>query len=487
MSRASRTNIPTRRAVLQGTGALAAAAAFPSVLDAEPRIIVNDASRLSSTPVALHLHLRTDDQAAFVAKLRSELKSAATARRPFAVAVARHSMGGQSIPQDGTAVTMGAGLCEIDRNSMTFRATAGTTWRQVIATLDKAGLSPAVMQSNNDFGVGSTFCVNAHGWPVSYGPFGSTVQAINLMTADGTILRCTPTDNAELFNLAMGGYGLFGIVLDIEAAMVPNLLLAPTYQTMPTTDFARSFLTALGDEHVKMAYGRLSVAKDGFFDDALMCTYRPLPTPAEGLPPAAHENAFTGVSRRIYRAQTGWEFAKRFRWLMETKIGPMSSGIATRNTLMNEPVANLANDDATRTDILHEYFIPPERFNDFVGACRDIVPKSDLEFLNVTLRYVKPDTQSVLAYAPQQRIAAVMSFCQPVTSAGEREMRTMTEALIDRVTAIRGTFYLPYRLHARRDQLRTAYPRFDEFVARKKHYDPGLLLRNVMWDTYAAG
>jgi FAD/FMN-containing dehydrogenase len=34
---------------------------------------------------------------------------------------------------------------------MTFRASAGATWRDVIATLDKAGFSPPVMQSNNDF------------------------------------------------------------------------------------------------------------------------------------------------------------------------------------------------------------------------------------------------------------------------------------------------------------------------------------------------
>jgi hypothetical protein len=32
--------------------------------------------------------------------------------------------------------------------------------------------------------------------------------------------------------------------------------------------------------------------------------------------------------------------------------------------------------------------------------------------------------------------------------------------------------------------VRAAFPRFDEFVERKKHYDPGLLFRNLMWDTY---
>jgi hypothetical protein len=58
-------------------------------------------------------------------------------------------------PRDGTAITFTKGSCEIDSSAMTFRASAGATWRDVIAMLDKAGFSPPVMQSNNDFGVGS--------------------------------------------------------------------------------------------------------------------------------------------------------------------------------------------------------------------------------------------------------------------------------------------------------------------------------------------
>jgi FAD/FMN-containing dehydrogenase len=474
----------SRRAVLKGASTLIAASATPSLGHAAQRAIVNDASGLNPTPVAVHLTLPSNSEAAFIARLRVELKAAAAANRPFAVAVARHTLGGQSIPRDGTAITLSTGSCDIDSSQMTFRASAGATWREVIATLDKAGFSPAVMQTNNDFGVGSTFCVNAHGRPVPYGPFGTTVSAIRLMIADGSILRCTPQENSELFALAMGGYGLLGVVLDVEAAMVPNVLLKPTYEKMPSISFAQRFLTAVDDEHVQMAYGRMSVARRGFFEEALLCSYRPLPTSAEGLPPATSRGSLTTISREIYRAQIGSEVAKRARWLVETKVATMGSSAATRNSLLNEPVANLADRDTSRTDILHEYFVAPERFAEFIRACQDIIPSSKLEFLNVTLRYVKPDPLSVLAYARERRIAAVLTFSQSVTPDGERKMLVMTEALIDRVLEMGGSFYLPYRLHARRDQVRAGYPGFDKFVERKKHYDPGLLFRNLMWDTY---
>jgi hypothetical protein len=68
----------------------------------------------------------------------------------------------------------------------------------------------------------------------------------------------------------------------------------------------------------------------------------------------------------------------------------------------------LAETNPRRTDILHEYFIPPDRFGDFLAACRDIIPASKQELLNVTLRYVEADPTSVLSFAPAPRIAAVM-------------------------------------------------------------------------------
>ena len=50
-------------------------------------------------------------------------------------------------------------------------------------------------------------------------------------------------------------------------------------------------------------------------------------------------------------------------------------------------------------------------------------------------------------------------------------MAALTERLIGAVLAIGGSFYLPYRLHARGDQLRKAYPRLDGFIAGKREYD----------------
>jgi len=479
---------PTRRDFVGRTLALAASSACAPAGFAEQRTILNDASRLNPTPVAKHWPARMGEQDEFIVRLRSELAQAAAVNRPVAVGVARHSMGGQSLPRDGTAITLSGQVLQTDAAAKTYLVNAGARWADVIQTLDPLGFSPAVMQSNNDFGVGSTYCVNSHGWPVPYGPFGSTVRSLRMMLADGSIIECSRTKNSELFSFAMGGYGLFGVVLDLEVDMVRNMLLAPKVEIMKGSEFASRFTGALtSDPAIRMAYGRLSVARSTFFREAVMFTYRAAPNPQNRLPAATSKSFLTTVSRDIYRAQTGNETAKNARWVAETRLNPaLSSGVATRNTLMNEPASNLASRDLRRTDILHEYFIPPERFPAFIADCTEIIPPARAEFLNVTLRYVGADDTAALAYAPSPRIAAVMSFSQEISPEGEVEMIQITERLIDRAVNLGGAFYLPYRLHARRDQLRSAYPHAEAFAERKRFYDPNLLFRNAMWDAYFA-
>lgn len=450
---------------------------------------LEDASKLLKLPVHKHLIVESAGEDELIAALRRELKEAASENRPVAVSAARHSMGGQSLPKNGVAITFENPGLEIDKAAKICRVNAGTRWFQAIKELDRQGFSPAVMQSNSDFGVGSTFCVNAHGWPVPYGPFGSTVRAIRLMLHDGTILRCSRDENSELFQLSMGGYGLFGIILDLEIDIVENLLLKPEIVKMPAEKFAEYFIQQAEDPQVNMAYGRLEVARESFFREAVAISYRAEPASGEELPKVEDGGIVSFLSRKIYRAQIGSEWAKRQRWRIESGIAPsLTSGIATRNTLMAEPVANLASSDKDRTDILHEYFVPPENFTQFVEACRRIIPPSPLEFLNVTLRYVKADEESVLSFAPTRRIAAVMSFSQRRReNADESEMRRVTEALINAAHEGGGSFYLPYRLHATPEQLTKIYPQIDRFAARKRHYDPGLLFRNLMWDIYFSG
>lgn len=445
---------------------------------------LNDASGLSQTPVFRHITMGQDPGDRLIAEIRGEITEAATAGRPFNIGAARHSMGAQAIPQGGHAITFENGLVEANTAARTYRAHAGARWSQVIAALDPIGYSPAVMQSNNDFGVAATFCVNAHGWPVPFGPMGATVRSFRMVLPTGDLVTCSRRENADIFNLTMGGYGLTGAIIDMVVDMEPNQRLQPAFQTLPAAGFSTAFMAAVADPQITMAYGRLNVDRARLFEDALLVTYT-LAADQSDIPAARGSGLMSRMASYVYRWQLGNEPMKRLRWWTETALAPtFGDGPATRNSLINEPVVTLDDRDPTRTDILHEYFVSPDRFDDFLTACREVIPASYQEFLNVTLRYIAQDDESVLSYAPTPRIAAVMSFSQEMTSRGEADMANMTRALIDRITEIGGSYYLPYRPHATVAQLTRSYPRAAEFAAAKRELDPDLTFRNNLWDSY---
>ncbi|MEM1151099.1 MAG: FAD-binding oxidoreductase [Pseudomonadota bacterium] len=444
--------------------------------------ILNDASQLSATPI--HSHVRpTSHGDALIEAFRTELKAAKAEGRPVNVGAARHSMGGQAIPKNGHAITVDNAWIEVDSAARTYRANGGARWRDVINTLDPLGFSPAVMQSNHDFGIAATFSVGAHGWPVPYGPMGATVRSLRMVLSDGELVTASRTENPDLFAMAMGGYGLAGLIVDMEVDMVENQRVRPSFEAIPASAFPEKFREAVDDPGKPMAYGRLNVDRARFFEEALLVTYSPSPDQTE-IPAATGSGAISHLASYVYRGQVGREGMKRLRWWFEAGLGPRIAGTSTRNSLMNEPVVTLDDRDPTRVDILHEYFVPFDAFDGFLEACREVIPNAFVEFLNVTLRFVDSDPVSLLAHSPTPRIAAVMSFTQEMTERAEADHRRMTQALIDRIIALGGSYYLPYRPHATVDQFAAAYPRAAEFAARKREIDPSLTLRNNLWDSY---
>src|SRR5262245_36237574 len=176
----------------------------------------DDASRLNRAPVAEVFAVPTDPAAA-EAQLVALVNRARRERLRISIAGARHSMGGHTISRGGVVIDMtGFRRMALTRDSTRVIVRAGTLWAEVIPFLDRTGRSLAVMQSNNSVTVGGSLSANVHGWQHNHAPIASTVYSFRLLTADGRIVRCSRVENRELFTLVLGGYGLFGVILDAE-------------------------------------------------------------------------------------------------------------------------------------------------------------------------------------------------------------------------------------------------------------------------------
>jgi FAD/FMN-containing dehydrogenase len=428
------------------------------------------------------------EPAAAEEQLRDLLQRARRDKLRVSIAGARHSMGGHTIYPDGIVLDMlPLDHLELDRERRVLRAGAGARWSQIVPWLDERGYSVAIMQSNNDFSVGGSLSVNCHGWQHNRPPIASTVESLRVMRADGSVVICNRQENRELFSLVLGGYGLFGVILDADLRVVPNARYHPESEILPAEQYVQRFRAKVdGASDIGMVYGRLCVVPgdDTFLQEAILTVFREAPCRPEEMPALAVQD-FSGLRREVFRAQIGSQAGKELRWKAERTLGEkVVARYFSRNQLLNEPAEVYQEQNDDRTDILHEYFVPPDQLAGFLRRLRTIIPRHDVELMNVTIRNVMADEDTVLRYADRDLFALVMLFNQPRTAAADQRLEALSRELIDAALASGGRYYLPYRLHASPEQFRAAYPQAGEFFQLKRQYDPDGLFQNGLYKKY---
>jgi FAD/FMN-containing dehydrogenase len=287
-----------------------------------------------------------------------------------------------------------------------------------------------------------------------------------------------------LFSLALGGYGLFGIILDAELRVVANERYRAEAIVLPSSQYATRFKQTV-DGQIGMAYGRLCIVPgENFLKESILTVLRKAPCEPKEIP-SLHALQNMTLRREVFRAQIGSNAGKALRWKAERKLGETGqASFVSRNQLFNEAADVYQEHSADRTDILHEYFIPPENVEKFLIKTRQIVPKHAVDLLNVTVRDVREDKDTFLRYADRDLFAFVMLFNQPRTADADNAMRQFTGAMVDAALDCGGTYYLPYRLHASAEQFHQAYQQAVAFFAKKAHYDPEGIFRNQFYLKY---
>ncbi len=448
---------------------------------------VDDASHLNEVAATV-ISIPADPQAA-ERQLADLLRDARQRNLRVSIAGARHSQGGHTLYPGGLVLDLlSFNRVEIDTPQRVVRAQSGALWSQIIPRLDAVGLAVEVMQSDSNFSVGGSLSVNCHGWQPGRPPIAATVKSFRLMLADGSIVRCSRSEQPELFSLALGGYGLFGVILDAEIQVVPNVCYRLERQVVAADDYpARYRELVLDVPGSGLAYGRLCVTTDNFLQEIILTVAREIPAPADGIP-VVNPPSISALNRTIFRGTANSEYGKRLRWQAERDLqGLVTPALVTRNELMNGTVDEYLTFADDRTDIIHEYFIPKQQFAPFLARLRDIIPRHACDLLNATVRDVRSDTDTVLRYADQEQFALVLFFTMERSAAADQRMGQLTRELIDVALDLGGRYYLPYRLHATAEQFARAYPQANDFFRAKRRFDPDELFQNEFYRRYAQG
>ena len=128
---------------------------------------------------------------------------------------------------------------------------------------------------------------NAHGRGLNLKPLVSQVQAFDLVGPDGAVRRCSRTEHPDLFRLAIGGYGLFGIISRVELRLRPRVKVRRVVVLGKTTDIIDRFEERIRDGYL---YGDYQYATDAgrnsFLRRGVFSCYQPVPldTPLTEMP-----------------------------------------------------------------------------------------------------------------------------------------------------------------------------------------------------------
>jgi len=404
---------------------------------------------------------------------------------PVSIGGGRYSMGGQTAVPDGVQIDMRSyhGVISLDTAARIAVVRSGTSWRELQQVIDRAGLSVKIMQTYNTFTVGGALSVNAHGRYVGQGPLIRSVRQITMVLADGSVVTASPTERADLFYGAVGGYGALGVVADVTLDLAQNTKVRRDDQKMSAASYLAWFRKSVRDDST-VIFHNADIYPPAYQDVHAVSfrrTNAPLTVDDRLLP--ADQNAWN--HRFVYSMITGWPKGK---WLREHVVDPLifrGNPVTWRNYEASYDVTELEPTSREReTYVLQEYFVPVDSLMVFLSRMRHVLQSHNVNAVNVSIRHALPDPGTYLAWAPNEVFAFVLYYRQRTDPESRREVARWTRQMIDSVVASGGRYYLPYQPVATRTQFTLAYPNAGTLFDVKRRVDPTSKFTNALWDLY---
>ena len=180
-----------------------------------------------------------------------------------------HNVAGRSTIDGGVMIDLSPmkGI-HVDPTSRTVRAQAGATWGDLNreTQLHGLGVTGGVVSTT---GIAGLTLGGGLGWLMGkYGLALDNLRAVDLVTADGKVLRASEQEEPDLFWALRGGGGNFGIAVNLEYDLHPvgptvmgGPIVHPIERSRGMLEFYRDTTLSLPDEHTLFA--TLTHAPDG--------------------------------------------------------------------------------------------------------------------------------------------------------------------------------------------------------------------------------
>jgi len=363
-----------------------------------------------------------------------------------------------------------------------IEAEAGIQWPKLIRTYLAAQQDSAKQwgiaqkQTGADtFTLGGSLSSNVHGRGLTMKPLISNIESFILINADGKLIRCSRDENKELFRVAIGGYGLFGLIDSVTLRLVPRQKLRRAVEIIRASDLAKRFEERIAQ---KFLYGDFQFSVDekspDFLQRGVFSCYQPIdesePIVAEK---KLRDNDWLDLLRLAYTDRE-----KAFKRYSDYYLSTNGQTYWSDTSQLSAYLPNYAQKIREQIGgeqsslIITEIYVPRADLSDFLAQAAELLRSNHTIAIYGTVRLIEKDDESFLAWAKESYACIIFNLLTLHTPGGIEASTRSFRGLIDLAIARGGSYYLTYHKFAKLEQVMACYPQFKQFLALKRKYDP---------------
>lgn len=418
--------------------------------------------------------------------IQAAVAGAASEGKALSIAGGRHAMGAQQFGT-GTILLDTVPLdrvLDFDPEAGLITVEAGIYWPELIAACRQAAPAHpsqwaiAQKQTGGDhMSIGGALAANVHGRGLRMRPIIADVESFVLVAADGQVQNCSRDENAELFRLVIGGYGLFGVVYSVTLRLVPRRKLRRVVSVIDIEELMPACEQRIADGFL---YGDFQYSIDNtserFLTRGVFSCYEPA-APGTPIPDAQKELTVDDWRRLILYAHANKpkafdEYVAHYLATDGQIYWSDLHQLGYYEVDYHRALDRYLGAAAPATEVITEVYVPRPSLAPFMYRVREDFHEHKTEVVYGTIRLVERDEESFLAWARASFACIIFNLHVSHTPEGQEDAAAAFRRLIDRAIQYGGSYYLTYHKHPSRAQVERCYPQFAEFLRLKRRYDP---------------
>ncbi|MCS5710371.1 DUF6962 family protein [Candidatus Berkiella aquae] len=455
-------------------------------------VYVNDLhSQMNETVVSKIVNPQSVDA------IKNIIVEAKNKNQPLSICGARHAMGGQQFAENSILLdtTNANKVLALDPDKGRVKVQAGITWPKLLNYLHKTQASKqdiwtfAQKQTGaDDLTIGGALSANIHGRGLCMKPFVQDIVSFELINAQGELLPVSRQENKELFSLAIGGYGLFGVVPNVEIQLVKRQVLQRKVTIIPVTSLAQSFQERINEGFL---YGDFQFMTDekssDYLQKGVFSCYQPTTV---ALP--EKDNRFLNkedwnkllLLAHVNKAEAFKRYSDYYLSTDGQCYWSDTHQLGFYNEKYIEYIRSFSPDWRQGSLMITEIYVPLSKITEFMTTVANDPQLRTMNIIYGTVRLIKQDDETFLPWAKQDYACIIFNLFVPHTNSGFQYAAAYFSGLIDHALSWNGSFFLTYHRYARKDQILQAYPQFQQFLAMKLKYDPDERFQSSWYQFY---